>query len=126
MDETNPPGGKSTSEDLAAEFRALGKNLKDLLRSAWQSPERARLQKEIENGLAEVTASLSQAFSEFEESPSGQRLKEEIQGLQTRLQSGELEKDLREQLLSILRKVNEEIAKTSPHTPPAEEQDNQG
>lgn len=120
MNETIPPEDR-TAEDLVAEFRALGKNLKDLLSSAWQSPERIRLQQEIESGLAEVIASLSQAAIEFKESPSGQRLQEEVQELHTRIRSGEVEKEIRDQLLSILRTINEEIAKASTREPSSSE-----
>jgi hypothetical protein len=37
--------------DLAAEFRRLGENLRSALQSAWESEERLRLQDEIERGL---------------------------------------------------------------------------
>lgn len=123
MGESASPEGEEVLEDLVAEFRTLGSNLKNLLRSAWQSPEGVRLQREIEDGLSAVITALNQAASDFRESPEGQRLRQEVQELHARLKSGELEKNVRTQLFSILRRINEEIAKASCHETNVNEQD---
>ena len=121
-DATRKPG-----EDVAAEFSALGKNLMTLLQSAWESEERIKLQNEIETGLAELGKTLNQAVSEFKESPTGNRLRQEAEGLRERVRSGEVETQIRDDLLSVLRKINLELEKaTGPRTqertpPPSEE-----
>jgi hypothetical protein len=121
-DSTRKPG-----EDVAAEFSALGKNLMTLLQSAWESEERRKLQGEIEAGLTELGNTLNQAVTDFRESPTGQRLKEEAEGLRTRVRSGEVETEIREELLVVLRRINLELEKaTTPRkqgeTPPKSEE----
>ena len=39
---------------LADDLRDLGNNLVELLRTAWDRPERKKLREEIESGLAEL------------------------------------------------------------------------
>ena len=109
---------RKTGEDVAAEFSTLGKNLMTLLQSAWESEERKNLQREIEAGLAELGKTLNQAVSEFKESPAGNRLREEAEGLRARVRSGEVETQIRDDLLAVLRKINVELEKaTGPRTP---------
>jgi HD-GYP domain-containing protein (c-di-GMP phosphodiesterase class II) len=127
MTETKPPTGESSADsaatsDIASEFRQLGNNLKSILQSAWESEERKKLQQEIESGLAELGDSLNKTISEFKESPEGQRLKADVDDFRTRLRSGEVEVQARGELLSILRKVNDELQKaTSPQAKPPSE-----
>jgi hypothetical protein len=55
MDETPKP-----EENLAEEFRKLGKNLVEALSAAWNTEERKKMQQEIEEGLVDLTATLRQ------------------------------------------------------------------
>ena len=130
MSDTTPPKSESNSDDLAAEFRNLGNNLKEILQSAWESEERKKLQQEIEVGLADLGKSLDNTVEEFKVSPAGQRLKTEVQDLHQRVRSGKVETELRENLLSVLRKVNSELEKASTRntetTPSAEEPPKEG
>lgn len=116
MDEGQEPRvedvrGEFTSGDLAGEFRKMGENLRDLLRSAWETEERKKLQAEIESGLSELNTSLRQAVSDFEQSPSGQKLKAEVQELRERVRAGEVQEDVRQELISTLQRVNAELEK---------------
>ena len=118
---------RKPGEDVAAEFSALGKNLMTLLQTAWESEERRKLQAEIEAGLAELGKTLNQAVSDFRESPAGNRLRQEAEEIKARVRSGEVEKQVRDDLLAVLRKINTELEKaTAPHSqegppPPTEE-----
>ena len=40
--------------NIADEFKNLGKNIGDLLKTAWDNPERKRVQQEIENGFNDL------------------------------------------------------------------------
>jgi hypothetical protein len=108
-DQNNQPQG----EDLGEEFRNLGKNLVDFLHAAWDSPESQRLKQEAENTLHELSGSLNKAADEFKNSEKGQQLKQDFEDLKQRVASGEVETKARTELLNALRKVNEELAKTS-------------
>jgi hypothetical protein len=103
----------ASQSDVTSEFRQLGQHLKEILQAAWESEERRKLQREIETGLSELGKSLNQTVEEFRESPTGQRIKAEAEDLQGRIRSGELESQLREDLLSILRRVNTELERAA-------------
>lgn len=114
---SNTGGAEDASQsDVTSEFRQLGKNLKEILEAAWESEERRKLQREIESGLSELERSLNQTIEELKESPTGKRIKEEAEDLRGRIRSGELEAQLREDLLSILRRVNTELEKAAERT----------
>lgn len=108
MSEQKPP-----ESDVTEEFRLLGKNLADALRAAWESPERKRVQQEIESGLKEAGTSMMREIEKFSESPTGQRLKSEAQEVRERVRSGEVQNKAREELLSALRAINNELQKVA-------------
>jgi predicted component of type VI protein secretion system len=104
---------KQSREELAEEFRNLGRNLVDTLRGVWESPERQRLQKDLEAGLAEFSATLKEEADKFSQSPTGQQVKSEWEDLKGRVDSGEAEAYARQEILSVLRRVNSELEKAS-------------
>jgi len=106
MTDQNP-----SQENLGAEFRAFGEHLKDMLRAAWDRPERQQLQNEIEHGLNELGASLRQASDEFAHSDVGQRVKSGVDDLRTRVESGDVEKTIRKDLGKAMQAVNAELQK---------------
>jgi hypothetical protein len=108
MSENKPP-----ENDLAEEFRNLGKNLADALRTAWESPERKKFQQEIENGINEMGATLSKEFGTFIESPTGQRLRSDVEDLGEHLRTGEAQQRAREELLTALKRANIEIQRAT-------------
>lgn len=99
--------------DLSEEFRQLGKNLVDTLRMAWDSPERKKLQNEIEAGLVDVATSLKKEANEFSASTHGQEIKEEIDDIRRRWESGETETKARQELMNAIRLANNELQKWS-------------
>jgi hypothetical protein len=106
--ENRPP-----ANNIGDELRALGDNLIATLREVWGSPERQRLQSEIETGLADLGSSLKKAAADFETSPTGQRLQADIDDFGERVRSGEVESKLRSELLEALRAVNVELEKAA-------------
>jgi hypothetical protein len=115
MSESPPP-----EDNLTEEFRSLGKNLADAFRAAWERPERKKLQNDIENGLAEMGSTLKTEFDHVRESPTGQRIRTEVDDLGKRVRSGEMEAKIREELLAALRIVNQELEKVSTRLSPDE------
>jgi predicted nucleic acid-binding Zn-ribbon protein len=104
---TEPSGGS----EILDELREMGKNLREALQGAWESEERKKLQKEIEDGLNEVSAGLSQAARDFKESQPGQTIKTEMADFKERMRTGEVESKVRNEVLDALRMVNEELRK---------------
>ena len=103
MTSASPDPAPENTSDIASELRELGKTLADVLRNAWQSDERKRVQAEIEAGLVDARDSLKQAAEDFSQSETGQTLKNDLQEFQQRLQSGEVETKLRGEILTALR-----------------------
>jgi hypothetical protein len=99
--------------DLMDEFRQLGNNLAAAARSAWQSEESQKLRNEIKVGLAALEAGLRQASAEVTSGETGQRIKSEVEDFSARVRSGQVESQLRSDLLAALRKVNSELEKAT-------------
>lgn len=102
-------GHDDSESDLSAEIRKLGKNLKDSLQTAWESEERKKIQQEIESGVAEISAMLKKATDEFDARQVEEEIKEGVETLQRRMRDGELESQVREELLKALRTINAEL-----------------
>lgn len=100
-------------ENLTDEFRSLGENLVKTLRAVWESPERQKLQQEIEDGLAELASGMRKEASNFHQSPTGQQLKSDFEDLRQRVRSGEAETKAREELLKALKMMNAELKKAA-------------
>lgn len=100
---------KQSEYNLSDEFRNLGHNLMNVMRAAWDNPEREKLQQEIEAGLEELTSTVKEEVDHFNQSPTGQRIKSDIGELQERVKSGEIETKVRDDLLNALRTINAEL-----------------
>ena len=111
----------TSSGDLASEFQELGNNLKNIFVSAWESEQRKNLQKELEEGFSELGDSLKQTAEEIHDSDAGQRVKAEAEDLRDRVRSGEVETKIREDILSVLHKVNSELGKITHPEPSTDE-----
>jgi signal recognition particle GTPase len=121
MENPEQPNPTPPSNDLIDELHNLGKNLKELLQTAWEREERKKAQKDIETGLNELAKTLSQAANEFSQSPTGQTLKADLQDLQQRIQTGEVETKVRTEVVSALRAANEGLKKAATGVKPPEE-----
>src|SRR4030043_146486 len=118
MSENNPNENKSPYDNIGEQLNELGKNLRDALQTAWESEERRKLQQEIEDGLANLGASLSQAAKEFSNSPTGKTIKDDVEDLHDRWRTGEVGSKVRSEVADALRKVNDELQKASRKNPP--------
>lgn len=118
-------GDEATEGDLSGELERLGQNLKAAAKAAWESEESLKIQAELKVGLRALEAGLAQTAREAASSEAGQRLKAEVDDLGQRVKSGQVEQQLRKDLLSALRTVNSELQKfTRPKneaTPPGDE-----
>lgn len=106
MTDKQPP-----EDNLADEFRILGNNVLGALRSVWDSPERKRLTEQLETNLNELSATLRKEVESFNDSPTGQRLKEDVDNLQGKVRTEINDSRVKEELLAALRTANEELSK---------------
>jgi hypothetical protein len=104
---------QNTPDDLGEELRALGATLREMLKTAWESDERKRAQQEIETGLEDLARTLRTVGQEFSASPTGQRLKADMHDLHERLRASQVDDQVRQELVSALRRVNEELSKAA-------------
>ena len=99
----------STEGNLSSELKLLGDNLRETLKAVWDSEERKKVHNEIESGISELGDALRQASNDFDASEVGQDIKSGVQDVRQRLESGEVETRLREDLLSALKSINNEL-----------------
>jgi ElaB/YqjD/DUF883 family membrane-anchored ribosome-binding protein len=105
----------SSNDDFKSQFSRLGKNLEELVRSAWDSPERQNIQNQLEEGFNEVFQSLSQAASDFRASDTGRQLEQDLESLRRQIASGEVTEKMREEILSALQQVNSQLEQAVSH-----------
>ena len=98
---------------LTDEFHNLGENIVNVIKAAWDNPERKKLQDEIESGLSEFSATVKREIEEIHKSPTGQQIKSDLDDLQERMKRGTIETKIREDLLSALQTINAELTKTT-------------
>ena len=108
MEENSQP-----EDNLADEFRNLGKNIIDAVHTAWERPERQKLQADIEMGISEFSATIRQEADKFNESPTSQRMKSDVEKIQTRFKNGEFETKVRDELLAAIQALNSELEKVT-------------
>jgi hypothetical protein len=118
MSDSNPNENKTPEGDIGDQLNELGKNLRDALRTAWESDERRKLQQDIEVGLASMVSSLNQAATDFSNSQTGQTLKADMKDLNERWKTGEVGSKVRSEIADALRTVNQELQKATQKTPP--------
>jgi hypothetical protein len=75
-----------TSENkVADELLQIGKNLTEVVKAAWESQERRRLQQEIASGLSELSELLRKEAEHAKASPTGQRIRSSAEDLKERI-----------------------------------------
>jgi hypothetical protein len=108
MSEQNP-----SQNEIAEELRRLGENINRFAKTAWESPERQKIQQELEAGLNEMGSNLEKAAQQFSQSPTGQQIKNELEDFNQRLSNGEIETRVKKEVISILDTLNQHIEQAS-------------
>lgn len=96
-------------ETITEELYQLGKNLHQIIDSAWESPERIQLEAELSKGLTNLGNSFKKSFDEFSESETGKRIKTNLEGINRQIQDSTVEEKIQSEVIRILRRVNVEI-----------------
>lgn len=117
------PGTPPRQEGLSGDFKELGDNLLEMLRAAWDRPERKGLENEIRRGMNELSGVLTKAASDFDSSEAGQKVKTGVSDFRTRVDRGEVEENLRNDIRSALQAANREIRNFTSKIQPTDDTD---
>lgn len=98
-----------SEESIVEEFRRLGKNLVSVMQTAWETPERKRIQDEFTTGLNELGTTLRREVDQFSNSSTSQRIKEDVEQLGDKIRSSEATTKVRDELIHALQMANKEI-----------------
>lgn len=115
---------QNESNEIADELRQLGKNIKEALRSAWESEERQKLQQEVQAGLLELGNFLNQTADDLKNTQTGQTIKADIDDFKERWHTGEVENKVRNEILEALQTANRELKRAAQSRRPPENHDN--
>lgn len=113
--------------DLVGDFRDLGQQFADTLRSAWYSEERKQFESEMREGLHSFATEVDKAVKEIIASDPAQKAKAEAEEIKTKAAEGDIAQKTRSGLSQGLRRFSEEMARwsdsftTTEKEPPAEE-----
>jgi hypothetical protein len=102
---------RSDEENLRQEFEALGKNLVEALRSAWEAPESRRLREEMTSSLAELGVTLKREAEFLANSPAAQQARQGVEQVGEKLRAPEVHQKVRTELVSALQNLNQELQK---------------
>jgi hypothetical protein len=95
--------------EILNELRNLGDNISALLRGAWESEERQRLQRDLETGFNELRENLHNVA----DSAVGKTIRQDFEDFGERVRAGEVERAVRSEVLSALRMANEGLKKAA-------------
>jgi hypothetical protein len=97
------------SESVENQFERLGENLRKAVEEAWQSEERKRLSEDVQAGIEEFADALRRTTNEFIESPTGQRMRADVDKLSSRVQEGEVADKVESELVRVLDRLNQKL-----------------
>jgi hypothetical protein len=98
-------------ESLRQEFEALGKNLINALRSAWEAPESKRLRDEMTTGLNDLGSNLKREAEYLANHPATQQMKNDVEHIGEKIRAPEAQAWVRSELVGALQNVNAELQK---------------
>jgi hypothetical protein len=102
----------STTEQvrISDELKKLGQQLAQAVRSAAESEEMRKLRQELSEGLDEVRVELQEAFDQARESEEVARLRQQAERAVESIQTGEAQREIRQELAYTLQTLNEQLA----------------
>ena len=103
----------SSETNVSEEFRKLGQNIQDIVHAAINSEQREKACHELEEGLSELTSSLTRAVDDFKSSQTGQQLKEDLEDIKQQVATGEAQAKVQKDLSGALHSINEELSKAA-------------
>jgi hypothetical protein len=118
--EEDEPAAFKAEPDLVEEFKNVGRQLADTLRTAWGSQERQRLESEIREGVKLFADEVSKAVHEVKASPVAQRARQEASHIKEKVEKGEVSHKARANMAQGLHWLSEELEKLAKQFTPVE------
>ena len=103
---------ESFSSDVSRELHNLRQNLKEIYQSAWRARSDTSCNKILKLVLRVLRVQLIELLMNLR-SPTGQQLKSDVEDFSKRVKEGEVEEKARDELASVLRRINSELEKVS-------------
>jgi hypothetical protein len=122
VDEEPPAKAQTETTELASEFRNLGRQLGDTMRSLWNSEERVRFESELREGVKSFAGELDKALHEVSEGPVGQKARDEAAEWKAKAESGEVVDKARSSLAQGLSWLSTELAKLADQFTPTQKE----
>ena len=97
--------------DVVGEFKDMGRQFGETLRSAWYSEERVRFEKEIREGVKSFASEVDKAFGEVRESDAAARAKKEAGEVKAKVNQTEVADKAKEGLAQGLHWFSQELEK---------------
>lgn len=97
------------SSEIKDAFTDLGKSLKNILNTAWDSDERTQVQEQIEYGLSDLGSALETFAKDLSNSDAGQKIIDGVEDFGDRLRSGEVEEKAKADLVKAIDYLNEKL-----------------
>jgi BMFP domain-containing protein YqiC len=129
VDETAEHKAEVEGIDIVAELRNLGKQFGDTISTAWQSEERHKVNRQVQEGIQSFAKEVDKAFKNLRESQVAQKAQSEAEEIKSRVESGELKDKTKSGVAGGLRWFSDELAKLADQftpvekEPPAEEEE---
>lgn len=97
---------EEATEDIVAEFAALGRNFAEAIKTAWNSEERYRLQSELKDGLNKFAEEVNEAMSSLRKTEASQKVGEGVQQAASEVKSGRVADEVRKGTVTVLREIS--------------------
>ena len=108
--------------NVADELRNLGRQFAETLRTAWNSEERQKAEKEVREGVDFFVKEVEKVFREVKESSAAQKAKEEAAAVKAKVESGDLGRKARTGLADGLRRLSEGLNRLANQFTPTEKE----
>jgi hypothetical protein len=103
------------SADVVGEFKNLGKQFGETLRTAWKSEERVRFETEVREGVRGFATEVDKAFTDLKESDVGSKARKEAGEVKSKVEASEVTDQARAGFAQGLHWFSLELEKLSDH-----------
>ena len=108
------------SADVVGEFKNLGKQFGETLRTAWNSDERVRFETEVREGVRGFATEVDKAFTNFKDSDVGTKARKEASEVKSKVDAAEVTDQARVGFAQGLHWFSLELEKLADRFTPAE------
>ena len=107
----NQPGQGSGKDDLVGELREMGQQLEAAFRAAIESERAKQLQRDLANGVRELSEQVKTAVKTIQSDPRVQQAEERGKQVVSQARQSKVAQDLQETIVSGITQLNEQLRK---------------